>query len=188
MQADLNFVYQYFHETVQRFWTLSGKLSVDDDLDLWKGRNQKRYDPKKAVRTGISSWKLVDACGYIWAMLFETDTKVPNNEAPSFHYLQILEETVPKGAYLFTIDAGLLGSFSNALYLSSKKRTFIISTAINKFNKLWSWLKKNLKLQEWRMLWHTYMGALCIRVKAKKFVNFLWNYSGIVLECTFDET
>lgn len=63
LQADLEFIEKYVNETSKKHWNLYKKVSIDDDLDLWKGKGgMKSYISRKADKTGQISWKVLIQC------------------------------------------------------------------------------------------------------------------------------
>jgi len=86
----------------------------------------------------------------------------------------LLDDELPDGPFLIVIDAGMLGSYANAKYLSEKDRRFIISVKGSRFSTLWKRLHRHCKeLGEWDYLSAENMIALSFHCKKKKVVLLL---------------
>ncbi|KAM9968961.1 hypothetical protein ACTFIW_000367 [Dictyostelium discoideum] len=113
-------------------------FSFDDDLYKWMGKGGlKKYLAGKADTVGNILWKLCDHNKFIYHFEVEHFCKLflPPNKMLNTYILEHMERCVPKGPYCFVIDAGILGSFDNALLLNKKQRYFIISSSVNRLKK-----------------------------------------------------
>src|SRR5262245_14560493 len=74
LQVQLSTVVDYFNLLSKQMWNLYPTLSIDDDLDLWKGKSGwKKHIQRKANKTGQISWKIVDKKRWIWYLFWESD-------------------------------------------------------------------------------------------------------------------
>lgn len=187
IHCDIEYMGKWFHSKTSSCWTPSQKISIDDDLYLWTGRggSKKKID-RKADGTGVLSWNATDSFGFTYLMFWDSEIKdVPSSDLKSEYILKKMDQYIPQGDYIFIIDAGILGRYSNALYLHGKNRKFVISCPANNPSKLFAKkLHKNIEKHETHTLYNDRMCALSYyakKVKCQpKIINFLFNLGGLV--------
>jgi hypothetical protein len=133
LSAKLEFVRDYVNVTSQRYYSPTINVSADDQLQKWKGRGRyKRKIQRKADKTGLLSWELVDDYGYCVCSKFEhvmaeqwesEGSTLPKNQ----YYLQQLLMSLDNNQHIVVCDQGVLGGFENAQYLLDKGFKFIMT-------------------------------------------------------------
>jgi len=83
-------------------------------------------------------------------------------------YCQLLEKEIPGGSFELVIDAGMLGSYENAVYLANQGRKFIISCRSDCPSPLWQYFQPKLKLHDWKYIASPQMIALSYYAKKSK--------------------
>lgn len=161
-------------------------LSFDDDKFRWTGRGGfKKKNDKKADKTGIDSYKIVDKSGYCYGIVFE-DTELfvyYRDQGDSYHMAMIksLDDLLRKGAYTIYIDAGVLSGLDVCDYLAKQGRKFVVMTPQNKGLVVWDLLQRYIYMYQWKCLYHKSYVACSYYAKkgknGKSYCNLVFNFN-----------
>jgi hypothetical protein len=189
LNFDINTVLNLFNNTSKKYWNLTENVCIDDQLYLYEGRTKERVHlEKKADQTGILFWEIVDEKKYTYHMEPVSSLKIKygirnSRSAPKKSISQFFSEELinqlPNQPYCVVIDAGTLGSFETAKYLSEKNFKFIVSTSKNRPSWLWERNQKDIKLYDTKIYYKRDMMAISYFVRklnsSKKIVNYFSN-------------
>lgn len=164
----------------------SQNLSIDDDKYKWTGRGGlKQKNDKKADKTGIDTFKIIDESGYCYALVFTDtiDVKLLQEQGDNQHMavIKVLNRYIPPGAYIYYFDAGILSDFDTVEYLSEQGRQFIMMMANNKEQQIWDILQENLTIRQWKSIYHS--THICCSYYAKNskrgrsYCNLVFNFN-----------
>jgi len=118
--------------TSQRLYIPSYMLAADDQLEKWKGRGKhKRKIQRKADKTGLLSWELVDEHGYCIVFKLEHVMSQEHKaqkltEPKNQYYLRQLLSGFDDCQHVIIIDEGTLGGYENAKHLQKLGHKFIM--------------------------------------------------------------
>ena len=166
----------------RKYWNMYPKACIDDNLYRWTGKGfHKQKIDAKADHTGIVSWEVVDEKHYIYNAVFTYDVDQVDlkNETFGELILKKLLQHILDYPYTFLIDAGHLGSFSNAQTLNSKGFKFVINCRDDRPTFLWSTLHKGLEKYYAKCLYSKKYSAISYYIKgsgsSKTILNFITN-------------
>eukprot|EP01132_Coremiostelium_polycephalum_P012170 gene12170-14884_t len=110
-------------------------FSLDDDSSGKGG--SKNFLHSEADRIDNILWKLADENKYIYH--FEVEKNIKRNLLPheilNEKILRNVEKNIPKGPFSIIINAGIMGSFENALFLHKNNRRYIVSVSSDRIKK-----------------------------------------------------
>lgn len=164
-------------------WIPGTLLSLDDNVELWKGRfGQHKAIMRKADKVGHVTWEATDEYKFVVAMIWEYHIRPAAGDTVSISQKRFrrLVDLLPDGPYKLFIDAGDFGSLQNALYLVEKKKQFIMSISNSKSAYLFKYLQQYLQPHQWKSISNQTLAASSYRPRvAKKCINFLTNVNSI---------
>lgn len=178
-KTDFTWFIDYALGAIKKYYKPGTNISCDDDLYKWMGKGGlKKRIPGKADRVGNILWKVADSNKYIYHFIVEhlmaerckIDGKILNEEI-----LRDAENSLQRDkTHCFIIDAGLLGSMKNCIYLEKQNRMFLVSIASNKLGEQFPALFDNAKdhKEKYKDQKHKFTDTVAKRIKDLHAVKY----------------
>lgn len=99
IQADLSWFLSEFNSCAAKSWRLGSQIVFDDDLVQSMARTKQKltiFNPKKAGKRGISSYRIVDSSHYVYYIILESEAHKTFPSAKALYSEQMVRHLLEK--------------------------------------------------------------------------------------------